>query len=301
MLRTPCDINEWPVFKAGIARYLSPAGTFFFALQSLLSAQMCLGDDDFALDSAAEFSSFYLRVGTYLLDASTTARVDGSAGRFGTRLDFEDDLNIEKRKDTLLAAARWRVADRHFLEMEYFNLTRYGRKRIDKEINFHETVFNIGADVNSSFTTEVTRIGYGYRVIKRPNWGLALSAGIHITRLQATLDSLEFDSTNLPVVDAEIASVTAPLPTFGLSAARRLSENWTLVGKGQWFFLKFDEYGGSITHATAHFEHSTFRHAGFGFGYDWFDINVDTTDTHWRGSVDVRFQGPLVFIQASFR
>lgn len=289
------------MFASGIARHLLRQGNFLCALLCLLSAEVCLADANAALDSAAEFSPFYVRVGTYLLDASTTARVDGTAGRFGTRLDFEDDLNIEKRKDTLLAAARWRFADRHFLEMEYFELTRYGGKRIEKEINFGERVFNIGADINSSFTTEVTRVGYAYRVIKRPNWGLALSAGIHVTRLRASLDSLEFDNANLPVLDAEIASVTAPLPVFGLSIARRLSEKWTLVGKGQWFFLTFDDYEGSITHATAHFEHNTFRQVGFGFGYDWFDIDVDTTDKYWRGSADVRFHGPLVFIQASFR
>jgi hypothetical protein len=263
-------------------------------------ANVSVADADVALDPQAELSTFYVRLGTYMLDSSTTARVDGTAGRFGTRLDFEDDLNIEKRKDTLLAAVRWRFADRHFLEVEYFDITRFGSKRIERQINFGDSEFNIGANLNSSFTTEVTRIGYAYRVIKRPEWGLALSAGVHATRLRASLDSLEFDNSSVPITTREIASVTAPLPMFGLSAARRLGDKWTLVGRGQWFFLDFDDYEGAITHASAHIEHRTFRHVGFGFGYDWFDVDVDTTDAGWQGSADVRFQGPMVFMQASF-
>ena len=51
---------------------------------------------------------------------------------------------------------------------------------------------------------------------------------------------------------------------------------------------------------AAFVEHSTFRNVGFGFGYDWFNIDVDTTDTNWYGRVDVQFKGPMVFIQASF-
>jgi hypothetical protein len=273
---------------------------FGAVLLCLAAANVSLADVGGEPGSELDLSPFYLRVGTYFLGSSTTARVDGSAGNFGSRLSFENDLNLDKRKRTLLANARWRFHDRHFLEIEYFNLTRFGSKRIDEEIRFGDAVFPIGADLRSSFTTEVTRLGYSYRIVKRPEWGLALSAGLHVTRLRTSLDSLDFDNAGQIVLGREIASVTAPLPVFGVSAVRHLGGKWIVAARSQWFFLKVEDVEGAITHAAAYFEHDTFRNIGFGFGYDWFKIDVDTTDKFWRGAADVRFNGPLVFIQASF-
>jgi hypothetical protein len=259
-----------------------------------------LADISGELDTGTELQPLYVRVGTYLLDSSTQARVDGLGGNLGARLDFEDDLNLDKRKSALLAGARWRFHDRHFLEVEYFNLKRSGRSRIDTEIRFGNATFPVGADVSSSFTTEVTRLSYSYRIVRRPEWGLALGAGVHVTRLRAIIDSVDFDNGGTLSPMQEIASVTAPLPVFGISGARRLGEKWALVARSQWFFLEVDDVGGNITHAAAFLEHRTSRNLGFGVGYDWFDIDVDTTDKFWRGRADVRFKGPMVFVQASF-
>ena len=270
------------------------------ALSLIMATNLALADISGELDTGDELRPLYVRAGTYLLDSSTQARVDGREGNIGSRLDFEDDLNLDKRKPTLLAGVRWRFHDRHFLEIEYFDLKRYGQARIDTEIRFGDAVFPIGADVSSSFTTEVTRLGYSYRVVRRPEWGLALSAGIHVTRLRALIDGVTFDNGGTLRPTSELASVTAPLPVLGISGARRLGEKWMLAARGQWFFLEVDDVGGNITHAAAVLEHQTFRNVGFGFGFDWFDIDVDTTDDFWRGRADIRFKGPMVFIQATF-
>ena len=200
----------------------------------------------------------------------------------------------------MLAGARFRFRDRHFLEIEYFSLKRFGRTRLDSEIRFGDAVYPIGVDIDSSFSTEVTRLGYSYRLVRRADWGVAASVGIHVTRLRALVDGLAFDNGDVLQPTREIADVSAPLPVFGVSGARRLGEKWVLVARGQWFFLSADDFNGSITHAAAFIEHSTFRNVGFGFGYDWFDIDVDTSSTLWRGNADVRFQGPMLFFQASF-
>lgn len=276
-----------------------PATVRLLPLAALLTGPV-LADTSGTLESESELSPFYLRVGTYVLDSSTTARVDGQAGIIGTRLSFEDDLNLDKSQDALLVAGRWRFGGRHFMELEHFYLKRNGSKRLATEIRFGDTVYPIGVDLNSSFTTEVTRIGYAYRIVKRPEWGLALSAGLHVTRLRASLDELVFGGASVPTRNLEVASVTAPLPVFGFSGARRFGKKWTLAARGQFFFLEVDDVEGSVTHASIHIEHNTFRHLGFGAGYDWFGTDITATDRFWRGSADVEFNGPMLFIHASF-
>ena len=156
------------------------------------------------------------------MSLSTEVRVDGRGGNLGTRLNFEKDLNLDDNKYTFNAALRWRFKKRHFLELEYFRLDRSGFRRLDGEIRFGDNVFPFGADVRSSFTTEVTRLGYSYRIVRNRDWGLAVGAGLHVTRLRATLTEVTFDNIDAPIDETEIAKVTAPLPVIGFGGARRL-------------------------------------------------------------------------------
>jgi len=253
-----------------------------------------------ALDGNVDLSPFSIRLGVYDMNLTTRIRVDGRGGNIGTSLDFEDDLNLDDNKDTLNAAVRWRFKERHFLELEHFRLKRNGARRLEGEIEFGDAVIPIGADVRSSFTTEVTRLSYSYRLIRGEDWGLALSAGLHITRLRATISEVEFDNIGLPIVDTEFAAVTAPLPVIGLSGARRLGKKWALVARAEFFAVDVDDIDGSIRHGTIHFEHDTLKNFGFGVGYDWFDVDVDTEDRLWTGRADVSFHGPMLFLKGSF-
>jgi hypothetical protein len=226
--------------------------------------------------------------------------VDGRGGLVGTRLNFEKDLNLDRSKDTFDVALRWRFAERHFLEAEYFRLRRNGLRRAEGEIRFGNTTFPVGADLQSAFTTEVTRLSYAYRLVRNRDWGLALSAGIHVTRLRAALTDVVFDNINVPAGETEIASVTAPLPVVGISGARRLAENWTLIMRAQYFALEYDDYDGRIEHAAIQVEHDTFDRFGVGIGYDWFAVDVESEDRFWLGRADVRFHGPMLFLKGSF-
>lgn len=253
-----------------------------------------------ALDTNTELPPFTLRFGVYDMNLSTKVRVDGVGGNLGTTLDFEDDLNLDDNKDTFNVAFRWRFRERHFLEVEYFRLKRNGLRRLEGEIRFGDNVYPVGTDVRSSFTTEVTRLGYAYRIVRSRDWGLAFTAGLHVTRLRAALTEVVFDNVEVPVGEAEIAAVTAPLPVFGVSGARRLGEKWALIAQAQLFAVEVDDVDGRIEHGAIYFEHDTFERVGFGFGYDWFNVDVKSQDRLWTGRADVRFHGPMLFLKGSF-
>jgi len=252
------------------------------------------------LDMASDLSPFSLRLGVYDMNLSTKVRVDGVGGNLGSSLDFEDDLNLDDNKDTFDIAFRWRFKKRHFLEVEYFQLKRNGLRRLDGEIRFGDTVLPVGADVRSSFTTEVTRLSYAYRLVHDRDWGLAIGAGLHVTRLRAALTEIDFDNIQVPTGESEIAAVTAPLPVIGISGARRLGEKGALILRAQLFEVAVDDVDGRIEHAAIHFEHDTFERVGFGIGYDWFNIDIESRDRLWIGRADVKFHGPMLFLKGSF-
>lgn len=252
------------------------------------------------LDMRPDLSPFSLRVGVYDMNLSTEIRVDGRGGNVGSRLDFEDDLNLDSNKDTFDIAFRWRFRERHYIDAEHFRLKRNGFRRLDGEIRFGDRVFPVGADLQSGFTTEVTRLGYTYALIRNRDWGLGISAGLHVTRLRAVLSEITFDNPNVPVGNVEIAAVTAPLPVLGFSGARRLVGRWALLVRGQYLSVETDDIDGSIEHAAIYFEHDTTDWLGLGFGYDWFTVDVDSEDRTWLGNANVRFHGPMLFLKGSF-
>lgn len=275
------------------------SNTFLLFALALLIVVSSAVAEEFNEESSV-ISPLTVRFGVFDMNSSTAVRVNGRNGNIGSKFSFEEALNLDDRKDTFIAGLRWRFKDRHFLELEYFNLGRSGFRRLDGEIRFGDEVFEVGADVKSSFTTEVTRLSYSYRILRSANWGLGLAGGIHVTRLRATLTEIVVDSIGVPVTNREIASITAPLPVIGFSGARRLSEKWALIAKGESFFLKVDDIEGSINHGSVYFEHETTKHFGFGLGYDWLDIDIDSDENLWKGKADVRFDGPMLFVKGSF-
>ena len=252
------------------------------------------------LDMTPDLSPFSLRLGIYDMNLSTKIRVDGVGGNLGSSLDFENDLNLDDNKDTFDVAFRWRFRERHVLEAEYFQLKRNGLRRLDGEIRFGDAVIPVGADVRSSFTTEVTRVSYAYRLVRNRDWGLAFGAGLHVTRLRAALTEVDFDNVEGPTGEAEIAAVTAPLPVIGFAGARRLGEKWALLVRAQLFDVEVDDVDGRIEHGAIYVEHDTFERVGFGFGYDWFNVEIKSRDRLWTGRADVRFHGPMLFLKGSF-
>ena len=64
--------------------------------------------------------------------------------------------------------------------------------------------------------------------------------------------------------------------------------------------FEVDDVDGRIEHGTIHFEHDTFDRVGFGFGYDWFNVEVKASERLWTGRADVRFHGPMLFLKGSF-
>ncbi len=74
---------------------------------------------------------------------------------------------------------------------------------------------------------------------------------------------------------SEFSDVTAPLPVLGLSGSWEFAPKWSLYGRLQIFRLEVGDYDGSIDHLAIRLEHQTFRHVGFGLGYDFFELDID--------------------------
>jgi len=242
-------------------------------------------------------ANFDLRLGSYYIASTTEIRVDALDGLIGTSIDLEDDLNLDDRKAAPYFALSWRMSGNHFLELEQFNLTRSGDQTLIADINFGDQAFLIGAMVNSYFDTKVTRVSYAYKIYDTERSTVAVSAGIHRTKLTTGIEEVSLQ----PLEDRPAtAEVTAPLPVIGAAGVWKFNEQWSVAGRAQIFRLTIAEYSGRLDHISVHLDYDPFKYVGFGVGYDLFSINLDVEKKQWQGSVRYRFNGPMLYLKGHF-
>ena len=106
------------------------------------------------------------------------------------------------------------------------------------------------------------------------------------------------------IIEAE-TSLTAPLPTFGLTGGYAFTDKLYLrAGAGVFSFdLAFsDETGlrGQIAAATASIYHNTFEHVRFGLAYSYYDVDVGWGNASGFNSLRYIYHGPALSVAATF-
>lgn len=233
-----------------------------------------------------------IQLGVFYPDVSTTARLDNSALQRGTEVDFEDDLDLTDRKALGSILASVRLGERWRIEAEYFALNRSGTRAIGRTINWGDNTFTVGSVVSSTFDSDIYRLSAGYAFIKDKESELGVALGLFTTDFKASLAASG--------IGASAGDVLAPLPTIGVYGAHAFTPRWLLQGRVDYFTLNYDEYDGSLTNLWVAVDYRFARHFGVGAGYRYVDYSLDVTKNSWHGNIDYKFQGPMLYVVASF-
>lgn len=232
------------------------------------------------------------QLGAYVSKVDTTAYLNSSSGARGTQLSFEDDLGFDDSKTMPAFLASMRLGQRWKLEFEYFSLSRDSSRPISKTINWGDQSYTVGTVVSSNFDSDIYRLSAGYSFVKNNQAELGASLGIHVTDF-----SLGLSATG---VGAQRADTLAPLPTIGLYGAYALTPRWLLSGRLDYFSLSHGDYDGSLVNFSAGIDYRFTRNFGMGVAYRHIDYDLTVTRSRFNGGIEYKFNGPLVYITASF-
>jgi hypothetical protein len=238
---------------------------------------------------------FVASLGAYSAKTNTEVRLDATDGTAGTRLDFEDDLQLRDRETTPWLDFYARIGKRHRVAVTYYDLSRSGTQTLAGEIRVGDEVFPVSANVDSFFDSQIFRVAYGYSFSQGDKHEVGLLAGLHVAKIGLGVKT----AGGLGLI-AEEADATAPLPMFGLFGSVELPKKWRFRGWGQLFALEFENFDGSLYNITAVVEHDTFKNVGFGFGYSIFDFDLTADDDEFSGEFVYAFQGPTAYINLMF-
>jgi hypothetical protein len=90
-------------------------------------------------------------------------------------------------------------------------------------------------------------------------------------------------------LDLEEEGDTAyPLPFLGFSFRYGITQKWRLISNLGWLSVSIGDVDGSQYVINASVEHLTWKHFGFGFGFNASDVNADIDDGgDFTGGVDI--------------
>jgi hypothetical protein len=243
--------------------------------------------------------SFQLSLGTFGIDSQPTISLNGETLQ-GSRVDFDRVIGggdaFRFRLD-----GQWRFAERHKVRFSAFELSREKNRTIDEAIDWGGETIPVNARVKAESKFAVLEGVYEYAFLRRENYELDASIGLHWTTLDFSLKGTV--TTPGGGGSGEVgddASVDLPLPVIGVRGIFDLTHNFWLEAAAQYFALSIDEYDGNLQDYRIMVMWQPRKWVGVGLGYNRFTVDVDVDKQSFNGSIDWMYQGPMAFYSVSF-
>ena len=238
-----------------------------------------------------EFDRSSFSVGTYIADFDTTIRLSGLAGS-GTEVDVEGDFGLDDSSTNITLHFDYRFRPRHRLDVGYYDLSRDGFKDVQRDIDFGDITFPIGASVATNFDYRILKLTYSYSFLQKPKYELALAAGIY------TAD-FDVEAVNTDTGEREGEDDIIPVPLIGIRAAYMFNPQTILRGRAEYLTLSTSDGEATYFDTTVSLEYRFGRKFGAGLAYNFVSIDGEDKDSDDEG--DFEYQGVLLFLSYKFR
>ena len=226
-------------------------------------------------------------------------------------IDIEKVLGVSDGESVVWGGAQWTISQRNSIELEFFQLNRDGLiNLIPEPIAVGDLIIESGT-IDSAFDIGVSRLTYGFSLMRNERMNLQIKAGLHIADMSVGLQLVGAvcdvrlgemppgcPGAQSPPLESE--DVTAPLPHFGGSFSYALSENIAARFQVIGFAIEINNIDGSLVEIDADIDWKPWRNFGFGVGLRYFNVNVDSQGSNLNGEFDLEYYGPAVYFAASF-
>ena len=287
-----------PIETMKLLKFVAPFAGLAYGLAAWASA----GADD-RYDDHPLAERFKLRIGGFLIDRfDTTARFDSTQFPIGTLIDLEENFNLESSETVVRIDGFYRFNRRHRLDWTYYRSRRSGTAIAEQDYIIGDPDdpdggFTIPKDarVRTQWDFDLLKVGYAWSFLNKRRYEMFIGAGLNIRNLDI---EIEYQATLATFSDRDRIDGEGliPLPTAVIGGRWNLTQKWQSIFRYELFILEFGNYRGSQQDFQLLFEHSTFKHVGFGLGINTVDTNIRAQDEKIRGEFDSRILGLLGYI-----
>ena len=245
---------------------------------------------------ADERPTIEMRIGGYLTEFNSELQINDSADAPGTDNDLEDELDMDDGLEEVRLDLRWRFAPKHAVDFAYYDISRTGRRVIDRQLEIGDETYVIGTNLSSSLDFEVYKVSYAYAFAQSQASETALSFGLHMIDMSFQTKGRLL---GLPV-DRQSSEVLAPLPVVGFQYARQLSDRFMFSVDVDLFALEYDDYKGSLWDASAILDFALTDNVGAFIGYNFVELSIESDDEDFLGEVDYQYGAVTAGIKLTF-
>lgn len=218
----------------------------------------------------------------------------------GVAIDFESDLGLNDHETLGSVNAGFRAFDRVIIGADYYRLDRSSSASLGRDIQFEDVTFPISARVESGFSSDIYRLTIGYALIRNDTLEIGPSVGLHATNFDIFVSGEANVGQNQSAQTLRQRDFLAPLPTIGLFGTWSPAPRITVNGRVDYMSLSLGDYDGGVTNVQAGISYALTDHFDLGVMYRFVDYDLTIDKDAWTGDLTYNFQGPSVFIRASF-
>jgi len=243
-----------------------------------------------ALAQADDYDRFSLSLGVFFTDRETDTRLDSSLGAPGSDVDMEEILGLDKTDSVFRMDGVFRFAPKHQINISAFDLSRSSTARLLQDIEWRDTMFVVGTEMDSDFDLSIYKIDYTWRFMQRDQGYFGATAGLYIADFNIGI-------TGSLLGQQEVGGATAPLPVIGFRGEYDFSERWSFRADAEIFFFEYGDFDGSLHDVYAGLDYSFSEHVALGIGINSVKMDLGVTKTDLSGRLDWRYEGALLFLK----
>lgn len=221
------------------------------------------------LSDRATGETYNVELGGYIWNPTPDIGISSESlpivGQTATRIDFVEDLGIEKKSFRQLKVVL-RPSTKFKFRFEYTPIKYDAEGTIRRDVIFNGIIFPVALPVQTSMTWKAYRVGIEYDFVYRDRGFFGILAEAKYTDVEARL---------LNIISDEFVHARAPIPAIGVIGRVYAAPNISITGEFSGFklpesidenyrakYYDFDLYG------TVNFN----DHVGAQLGYRSFDV-----------------------------
>ena len=284
--------------------------TFWVILLSLLTGLTVPAIAQEKVEYKGFNDRFRIYLGGFAPQLSSTISINGEVVT-PPPINIEDVLGVSDGESVAWGGVQWNISRRNSIEYEFFQLNRDGFINLFPEpIEVGDLIIESGS-ISSAFDIGVSRLTYGFSLMRSGRMNLQLKAGLHIADMSVGLQLMGAvcdvglgemppgcPTAQTPPLESE--DVTAPLPHFGASYSYAFTENIAARFQAIGFAIEINNIEGSLIEVDADIDWRPWQNFGIGLGLRYFNANIESNGSGLNGEFDLEYYGPAVYVSASF-
>jgi hypothetical protein len=221
-------------------------------------------------------------------------RVDASNGNEGTTINAQDDLGLAKVKMQPRVDARLRLGRKHELEGGFQFSQRTGDKTSQRQFNFADTTFDVGASLKTKLTTNLLFLNYRYAILAKERTQAGVGVGLGALFFKTDIDAAA-NAGGGGVSYSASKSVTPPVGSIGLYGRYLIGTRWSAETDARYVKLRIDRFHIRYTELNAAARYYVSRKVGLELGGsgDWVKVDIDPRfhvgDANYGPSSQIKF------------